>query len=454
MIAVLRQIVRVLALHVLDAVSLLFAIWAVDALMTRPAATGDATVWLIAISLLALNTQSAYRPGPTRRDLHRIAAGMVLAAALVLLTPLLTGAAIMSALAVAVFAAIGIAAIALERTGVDYLVRKLYARGIGLRRAVLVAPRDAAGPIMRDLDDPESADQQVLGYLTPAPTGDPEALGSVEDLATVIDELDVQEVLLTWPVAGELVDRITEACFVRGVAVLVLPWARERLHGWAEPVRIGSSVAYHLHPSRLRMPVLVVKRMGDIVFTSLGLVLALPLMGLIALAIKLDSPGPVFFRQRRVGVGGREFMMWKFRSMVAGSDLRHDDVAHLNQYPNRNLFKLRNDPRITRVGKFLRRFSLDELPQLFNILHGDMSLVGPRPPLPSEVANYEPHHFIRLSVVPGLTGPWQVGGRNLIADFEDVVRLERRYIEEWTLSRDAKILLRTIGVVLSGKGAY
>jgi lipopolysaccharide/colanic/teichoic acid biosynthesis glycosyltransferase len=177
-------------------------------------------------------------------------------------------------------------------------------------------------------------------------------------------------------------------------------------------------------------------------------------MLLIAMAIKLETRGPVFFRQRRVGLAGHEFVIWKFRSMVADAEEQHAQLDHLNQYPNRNLFKLRRDPRVTRVGRVLRRFSLDELPQVFNILRGDMSLVGPRPPLPAEVAHYDAHHFVRLSVVPGLTGPWQVNGRNLISDFEEVVRLERRYIEEWTLALDVKILVQTVGVVLSGKGAY
>jgi lipopolysaccharide/colanic/teichoic acid biosynthesis glycosyltransferase len=219
-------------------------------------------------------------------------------------------------------------------------------------------------------------------------------------------------------------------------------------------VRIGATVAYHLHPARLRFPTFALKRVVDVVLTLLSAIVVLPLMTLIAVAIKLDSDGPVFFKQRRVGVGGREFLMWKFRSMYTGSEHRDEEVSHLSLYPNRNLFKLRTDPRVTRVGRVLRRFSLDELPQLINVLRGEMSLVGPRPPLPKEVLTYEPHHFVRLSVVPGLSGPWQVNGRNLISDFEEVVRLERTYIEQWTLFLDLKILVRTISAVVTGKGAY
>jgi lipopolysaccharide/colanic/teichoic acid biosynthesis glycosyltransferase len=211
---------------------------------------------------------------------------------------------------------------------------------------------------------------------------------------------------------------------------------------------------YHVHPVRLAMPALMLKRFTDVVLTGIVLVPAAPLMALIAVAIKLDSRGPIFFRQRRVGLGGREFMMWKFRSMLPEAEAEQAKIAHLNSYPDPRLFKLRNDPRITRVGRWLRRFSLDELPQLINVLAGEMSLVGPRPPLPAEVGRYEPRHFVRLSVVPGLTGPWQVGGRNLISDFEEVVRMERNYVDSWSLSVDLSILAKTVGVVISGKGAY
>jgi lipopolysaccharide/colanic/teichoic acid biosynthesis glycosyltransferase len=198
----------------------------------------------------------------------------------------------------------------------------------------------------------------------------------------------------------------------------------------------------------------MLKRATDVVLTLVGLVFASPLLLISPIAIRLDSRGPVFFRQRRVGLGGREFMMWKFRSMLPEAEAEQEKIAHLNPYPDRRVFKVRHDPRVTRVGRFLRRFSLDELPQLFNVLAGEMSLVGPRPPLPAEVGRYEPRHFVRLSVVPGLTGPWQVGGRNLIEDFEEIVRLERDYVDSWSLSLDLLIMAKTVGVVITGKGAY
>jgi lipopolysaccharide/colanic/teichoic acid biosynthesis glycosyltransferase len=146
--------------------------------------------------------------------------------------------------------------------------------------------------------------------------------------------------------------------------------------------------------------------------------------------------------------------MWKFRSMRLDADRAVERLAHLNEHGAAPIFKLRRDPRVTRVGRVLRRTSLDELPQLINVVRGEMSLVGPRPPLPSEVARYAPHHHDRLSVIPGITGPWQVSGRNLVTDFEHVVRLERDYIMSWSLLADVRILARTVGAVVRGTGAY
>ena len=208
-----------------------------------------------------------------------------------------------------------------------------------------------------------------------------------------------------------------------------------------------------LHPARLEFPALLAKRAFDLVIAGFALILFAPLMAVIALAIKLDSPGPVFFRATRVGLGGQLFHMWKFRSMYADAEAREQELAHLNIYPN-GTFKIANDPRVTRVGKLLRRTSLDELPQLFNVLLGNMSLVGPRPALPSDLDRYQPHHFQRLTVIPGITGPWQVAGRNLITDFETIIGMERQYIQTWSLLLDVKILLRTPGVVWRGEGAY
>jgi exopolysaccharide biosynthesis polyprenyl glycosylphosphotransferase len=194
------------------------------------------------------------------------------------------------------------------------------------------------------------------------------------------------------------------------------------------------------------------KRTVDIVGAALALTLGAPCLGLIAAAIRLDSPGPTIFRQTRVGANGKVFRMYKFRSMYEGAEQKLDEIRDQSEVDG-PIFKMRDDPRVTRVGRILRRASLDELPQFWNVLLGDMSLVGPRPPLPSEVAEYMEWHKKRLEVRPGVTGLWQVSGRSLLS-FDEQCLLDIYYIENWSLWLDFKILVRTIPEVLFGNGAY
>jgi len=193
------------------------------------------------------------------------------------------------------------------------------------------------------------------------------------------------------------------------------------------------------------------KRVIDLVGSGLILLATAPVVAAAAVAIRLDSRGPVFFRQDRCGRDGRRFSMWKLRTMVVDAEKRRSELLDRN-FMDGPVFKVAGDPRVTRVGRFLRRYSVDELPQLWNVLRGDMSLVGPRPPLPCEVEQYGSFERKRLSVRPGLTCEWQVSGRNQIG-FEEWVRLDVDYIENWSLSRDVSLLVRTIPAVLRGDGA-
>jgi lipopolysaccharide/colanic/teichoic acid biosynthesis glycosyltransferase len=206
-----------------------------------------------------------------------------------------------------------------------------------------------------------------------------------------------------------------------------------------------------------RLTILVartLKRGLDLV-GSLGAICAFsPLFALTALLIKLEDRGPIFFCQNRVGAGGRLFPMWKFRSMVINADQIKDKLLEANQHGESGVtFKMKNDPRITKVGKWIRKLSFDELPQFYNVLRGEMSLVGPRPPLPREVATYKASHLRRLRVKPGITCLWQIGGRSEI-DFEGQVRLDLQYIRSSSAFFDISILLKTLPAVLFGKGAY
>lgn len=195
-----------------------------------------------------------------------------------------------------------------------------------------------------------------------------------------------------------------------------------------------------------------VKRLIDIVLSSTGLILLSPLLLLIMLLIKADSPGPYFIKQQRVGYLGKTFYMYKFRSMVNNADGALRTLRQQNE-TNELMFKMKKDPRVTRLGYWLRRYSLDELPQLVNILRGEMSLVGPRPPLPEEVKRYRKNYLKRLGTRPGLTCFWQISGRSDIKDFNQVVALDEAYILNWSLWMDFMILLKTFPVVVSAKGA-
>lgn len=197
-----------------------------------------------------------------------------------------------------------------------------------------------------------------------------------------------------------------------------------------------------------------VKRCFDFCCAGVVVLLAAPLYLLIALLIKLDSPGPVFYKQIRQGLHGKAFKVWKFRTMVTNADQIQKELEARNEMKDGVLFKMKDDPRITRLGKFLRRYSLDELPQLFNVLFGQMSLVGPRPLPMRDVEKFSEHHFIRQEVLPGITGLWQVSGRSNITDFEKVIRLDVTYMENWSLSLDLQILLQTFLVIVEKKGAY
>lgn len=195
-----------------------------------------------------------------------------------------------------------------------------------------------------------------------------------------------------------------------------------------------------------------VKRVLDVVCSLFALVPIVLIAPLVAVAIRVDSSGPVIFRQRRVGCDGREFEMLKFRTMRAGAEHEVEQLADSNEASG-VLFKVRRDPRVTRVGRFLRTYSIDELPQFWNVLRGDMSIVGPRPPLPQEVRSYDVPVFRRLYLRPGITGPWQIGGRSDLS-WEESVRLDLHYVENWSVARDLAIMVRTAAVVLRAKGAY
>lgn len=285
------------------------------------------------------------------------------------------------------------------------------------------------------------------------PTPELPVLGGVDDLREILRSTGADCVFVaSTAVTPEELKPVARVVRIEGLEVRITASLPEVLSSRLTVQPLGGTTALSLRPARLSGTQVVAKFTFDILVSGLLLLLLSPALLLIAVAIKAGSPGPVLFRQRRIGLRGRPFTMLKFRTMRNGAE-REVERLRAERGVTGVLFKLQNDPRVTPVGRFLRRLSLDELPQLFNVVKGDMSLVGPRPPLPEEVTRYEDWHFERLEVLPGITGLWQVSGRADLA-FEESVRLDLFYVENWSLAYDLYILAKTIPVLLSKRGAY
>jgi exopolysaccharide biosynthesis polyprenyl glycosylphosphotransferase len=317
------------------------------------------------------------------------------------------------------------------------------------RRLVVVGANLVGQELARELE----ARFEVLGYVDNG--ADLEALdrpllSPIAELEAIVRSAAVDEIVIALPQERrEQVDRVVGRGFGRPVEVKVIADLGEQLPRRLELGRFGSRPYIGFAPVA---PVTWLKRASDIALSGIAIVAGAPFLLVIAAAIKIDSHGPVLYRQRRAGKDGVTFDMLKFRSMCDGAEGLLDDLAARNEATG-PLFKIRRDPRVTRVGRFLRRYSLDELPQLFNVIRGEMSLVGPRPPLPSEVAKYEEWQTARLRARPGMTGLWQVSGRSEVP-FSDMVRLDLHYVRNWSFGLDLEIMLRTIPAVVANRGAY
>ena len=342
-------------------------------------------------------------------------------------------------------------------------IRWLYEKATGVllraagyrRRAVLVGSGSHIEEVHHALVDEVHAPVDMLGFisLTPRPDNGLRSLGRIEDLPAVLEHHRVQEVIIADPDfpeerAVELVDQ----CHRRGVTVRVAPSTMEILLHRAEFVPGASVPLFELRPPVFDGFDYFVKRSFDFVGALLLLLVLSPLLLAMAVAVAITSRGGVFYRSIRPGIGGEPFACIKFRTMRSDADQMQADLESLNEASGA-LFKIRRDPRLTRVGRLLRRFSLDELPQLFNVVRGQMSLVGPRPLPQRDFDQLEDWHKKRYLVLPGMTGLWQVSGRSEL-DFDDLVRLDFLYLERWSVGLDLTILLKTIPAVLSRRGAF
>jgi len=349
--------------------------------------------------------------------------------------------------------------LALVRWVEGVVIARLRARGVGIKRAIIVGAGEVGRTVMRTIVACPELGYRVIGFVDDNPEkghtdiGPFKALGPLENLPAAIDREQADEVIITLPwMYHRKIMGIVRECERRNVRARIVPDLFQMSLSQVNVEDLGGIPLISVREVSISRGALLVKRAVDIFGAVVGLTLGAPLLALIALVIRLDSSGPIIFRQTRVGLRGRLFEMYKFRSMHVGAEEQQDMLAEFNEAAG-PIFKIRDDPRLTRVGRILRRMSLDELPQLVNVLRGEMSLVGPRPPIPSEVEKYQEWHKKRLEAPPGMTGLWQVSGRSRLS-FDEMVLLDIYYIENWSLWLDLKILLRTIPKVLIGEGAY
>ena len=350
--------------------------------------------------------------------------------------------------------------IGLARLGRRFILSLLYERGMLADRTLVVGSGEAGRGVIRTLMARPDLGFQPIGYLDDGSkennigSGRVPHLGTFTELEPVLQQHpNLHTVFIALP--GEMHQQILQLlrqCQHYNVRAQVVPDLLQMSLNRVEFNNMAGIPMLSAREIRFSPMSMALKRALDLSLIALGALPALVAMGAIALAIKLDSPGPIIYTGTRVGKDGKLFKMYKFRSMVQGADEQKERLQHLNEADG-PIFKIKDDPRLTRVGRFIRRTSLDELPQLYNVLVGNMSLVGPRPPLPEEVAEYKPWHKQRLSVIGGLTGLWQVSGRSDLT-FDELCLLDIYYIENWSLAMDIRILLQTIPHSLFGRGAY
>ncbi|NQU16559.1 MAG: sugar transferase [Candidatus Saganbacteria bacterium] len=319
----------------------------------------------------------------------------------------------------------------------------LLKRGIGVGKVLILGENEIAKLLFNKFLKDKSLGYVPVGYVGPDPKSIKQSIitNQVDELIIASSNLSHQQIL----------DIITE-CEVLNIKFKIVPGLLELIASRVDVDEVGGIPLITVSEIGLSGIKAAVKRIFDVLLSFFLLILLIPLFLLVAVLVKIDSKGAVFFKQLRVGKNGTKFNCYKFRSMVSGAQKLLSSLEEKSEVEG-HIFKIKEDPRVTRIGKFIRKFSIDELPQLFNVLLGEMSLVGPRPPLPHEVEKYSSWHLKRLRITPGITGLWQVSGRSLLP-FEDMVRLDIYYIENWSLWLDIKLLFKTIPAVLFGSGAY
>jgi exopolysaccharide biosynthesis polyprenyl glycosylphosphotransferase len=398
-------------------------------------------------------------------QMSKIAGGGLTSVAVIVLASLLVSPVLASRLVYLFFYAALLMVFGVERYAIRRVRMMLWQRGINIRRVLVVGASYAGQRIMKDLMERPDLGYTLAGYVEDETAdgewtvpmnghGYPPRLGQVSDVDQVINAGHIDEVIVALPATSHpLIVDVIERCQRLRVSFRLIPDLFEMRFNQVQIDALNGIPLIGLKEVALQGGNLWLKRTIDLLLAMVVLAVTSPILLIVAILIKLERPrGPVFFKQERVGYGGRRFMCYKFRSMRPDAEALKAELLALNEASG-PIFKMKNDPRVTRVGKWLRRTSIDELPQVFNILAGDMSWVGPRPPIPAEVEQYTTWQLRRLEITPGLTGLWQVSGRSELA-FDDMVKLDLFYAENWSLAFDIKIILMTIPAVLKARGAY
>jgi exopolysaccharide biosynthesis polyprenyl glycosylphosphotransferase len=334
-----------------------------------------------------------------------------------------------------------------------------YRYGLGVRRLLVVGGSDVGKMIMQRVVSRRDLGYDLVGFVehqAAAPLQDFgrfRAVGRVADIPDLIERRSVDEIILALPASShEQVWPVLTLCEGHGVGIKLVPDLFEMSLSRVEVDDIAGIPLLDVREKPARRVARAAKRLLDLALASVLTLVTLPILTILALLVRLESRGPALLRQERVGMGGRTFTCLKLRTMYDGSEDAQAALEHLNEVRG-HIFKIRDDPRCTRMGRWMRRWSLDELPQIWNVLLGDMSMVGPRPPLPAEVAKYDAYQMRRLEVKPGMTGIWQVSGRSDLP-FDEMVVMDIYYVDNWSLSLDIRILVRTVIAVLGRHGAY
>lgn len=411
--------------------------------------------WQYAAALfVALFVTGSYGPGDQRRDARRLFLASALATALPLWMTIWTRGLEPVIVQYAITTMLVWAGLAAERLAIERIVAWVQPVYQNAAPTLFVGPAEACRMAIKSQGFAFGGECRPVGFVDVHLPPAPDALGHAMDFRVLLQRTGAEVVVVAGYLPDDRFREIVDASLEAGSQLLSVP--RSIAIAGVQPNlvwRRGEPLIELTAPG-LKGWQFAVKRVMDVLGSVVGLVIAGPVMIGIAIAIRIDSAGSIFFAQERVGLGGRAFRMRKFRTMRDGADGEKHGLAHLNHTGDSRLFKIPNDPRVTRLGRWLRRWSLDELPQLWNVLVGDMSLIGPRPFFEADLRAYEDHHFHRLGAKPGITGLWQVKGRSAVVDFEEVVRLDREYIEDWSLWLDLKILAVTIPAVLRRTGAF